>query len=101
MAFTSVNPAVSAEADTVLYNKLRNTRRGRVGRLAQLVQVPLAVAPAARPYSAAAEGDRLKVHTTVPGSQHPQVVPDVNGAGLFLLVVGSDSYSTYNLPQDG
>ena len=42
------------------------------------------------------------MHTTVPGSQHPQVVPaDVNGAGLFLLVVGSDSYSTYSLPQDG
>jgi len=39
------------------------------------------------------------VHTTVPGSQ--QTVADANGAGLFLLVVGSDSYSTYNLPQDG
>jgi len=39
------------------------------------------------------------VHTTVPGSQQPAA--DANGAGLFLLVVGADSYSTYNLPQDG
>jgi len=101
-AFTSVNPAVSAQFDTVLYNKLRNTRRARVVRPAQLAQVPLAVAPPARSYWAAEQGERAKVHTTVPGSQHPQVVPaDVNGAGLFLLVVGSDSYSTYSLPQDG
>jgi len=92
---------VSSQFDTVLYNKLRNTRMGRVVRLAQLAQVPLAASPPARPYSAGERGERLKVHTTVPGSQQPQVVPDANGVGLFLLVVGSDSYSTYSLPQDG
>ena len=96
-----MKPTVSAQFDTVLYNKLRNTRMGRLARFAQVAQVPLAVVPPARPYSEAERGDRLKVHTTVPGNQQPQVVPDANGAGLFLLVVGSDSYSTYSLPQDG
>jgi DNA-binding NtrC family response regulator len=39
------------------------------------------------------------LHTTVPGSN--QAPADVSGAGIFLLVVGTDSYSTYNLPVDG
>jgi DNA-binding NtrC family response regulator len=83
----------------VLIGRLRNSSTGRVVPIAQLAQVPLAAGRAGRPYCAAEQGVGLNVHTTVPGSQ--QVVTEVNGAGLFLLVVGSDSYSTYTLPQDG
>ena len=71
-AFTSVNPSMSSQLDTVLYSKLRNTRMGRVVRSAQLAQVALAGPLSARPYWAAERGERLKVHTTDPGSQQPQ-----------------------------
>jgi len=42
----------------------------------------------------------VKLHsTTIKGSRAPTAEADAVGA--FLLVVGTDSYSTYNLPQDG
>ncbi len=89
------------QLDTVLYDKLRNSRTGRLVRSAQVAQVSLAVCPSVRPYSPPEEGERPRVHTTVPGSSSQQVLTDANGTGLFLLVVGSDSYSTFSLPQDG
>jgi DNA-binding NtrC family response regulator len=85
--------------DAVLFERLRNSSTVRLVPPAQVVQVPLAASRPARPYCAAERGVGPNVHTTVPGSQ--QAIADANGAGLFLLVVGSDSYSTYNLPIDG
>jgi two-component system response regulator AtoC len=41
----------------------------------------------------------LKAQTTIVGDQQGPGGPDALGA--FLLVVGRDSYSTYNLPQNG
>ena len=41
------------------------------------------------------------MNTTVPGNQQATTATDADSAGVFLLVVGSDAYSTYNLPQDG
>ena len=90
---------MTARLDPVLLDKLRNSRTGRLVRHAQLVQRPLAAAQPGRPYSAPGQGGRRKLHTTVPGSN--QAPADVSGAGIFLLVVGTDSYSTYNLPVDG
>src|SRR5438105_1633731 len=89
----------SGDLDRVLFDRLRKSSTGRVVPTAQLVQVPLAVGVCTRPYWAAEQGAGQDVHTTVPGSQQPAA--DANAAGLFLLVVGADSYSTYNLPQDG
>jgi two-component system, NtrC family, response regulator AtoC len=88
------------QLDTVLYDKLRNSRTGRLARPAQLAQVPLAVSRSLRSYSPPEEGARRRVQTTVPSSSH-QGLTDANGTGLFLLVVGADSYSTFSLPQDG
>ena len=88
--------------DTALIQAVRNSRMGRLVPFAQLAQAPLAGSHPARPYSGGAQGARHGVHTTVPGnSQQAAANTDANGAGLFLLVVGSDAYSTYDLPQDG
>jgi len=91
--------ASTGPIDATLIDRLRKSSTGRVVPTAQLAQVPLAAGGPGRPYWAAERGVGLTVHTTVPGSQ--QSVTEANGAGLFLLVVGSDSYSTYTLPQDG
>jgi pSer/pThr/pTyr-binding forkhead associated (FHA) protein len=43
--------------------------------------------------------DQVKAQTTIVGDDE---APGGAGAlGAFLLVVGRDSYSTYNLPQNG
>src|SRR2546423_14098167 len=84
----------TSEIDTVLFERLRKSSTVRVAPSAQLVQTALAAGRVRQRYCAAEQGAGLDVHTTVPGSQ--QAVADATdatgGAGLFLLVVGSDSY---------
>src|SRR5215831_13420325 len=78
-----------------------NLRSWEVVPIAQLAHPALAGRSPARPYSASLERSvRVKLHsTTIKGSRAPTAEADAVGA--FLLVVGTDSYSTYNLPQDG
>jgi two-component system, NtrC family, response regulator AtoC len=91
--------ALTGWFDPPFFDRLRNSSTVRVVPTAQVAQLALAVHLPSRPYWAAERGAGQNVHTTVPGSHHE--LADTNSVGLFLLVVGSDSYSTYNLPQDG
>src|SRR5438034_11848517 len=65
---------------------------------AQVVQAPLAGAPCPGD-TRRANGGRVKVQTTVVGDH--QGPGDADAVGAFLLVVGRDSYTTYNLPAAG
>jgi two-component system response regulator AtoC len=61
---------------------------------------PLAVRRSGRRYCERRRRSNLKLQsTTVQGAERETSEADAIGA--FLLVVGCDSYSTYNLPQDG
>ena len=68
-------------------------------KLAQVVQPPL------RPFGRLAilgvpSGDlRVKVQTTIVGAH--QGPGEADAAGAFLLVIGRDTYTTYNLPASG
>src|SRR5581483_2757750 len=77
-----------------------NLSARQVVPIAQLAQTALAAAGRPQPYSASLERiAQVKLPSTTIKSRAPTAEADAVGA--FLLVVGTDSYSTYNLPQDG
>src|SRR5438128_1630847 len=84
---SSQPPAPTAGLDALRTRRCATRAPADLSRSAQLAQRPLAGARPARRYSAGARGGRPDLHTTVPGSQQT-TANDVNGAGLFLLVVG-------------
>jgi two-component system response regulator AtoC len=85
--------------DMAFVDGLRKSSSGQLVRVAQVVQLRLAPPATGQPYSASTRGATRKLHSTADGAD--QETADMNATGMLLLVVGPDSYSTYNLPQAG
>src|SRR5262249_56535228 len=81
-------------------DKLRSAQRLKLRKLAQLVQALLAArAPRGDTPVVRAESSRVKAQTTVVGDH--QGPGEADAIGAFLLGIGRDSYTTYNLPASG
>jgi len=78
--------------------ELTARKEGKLRKLAQVVQPPLRrlswLAILGSP-----TGDHVKVQTTIVGDHRGPGDPEAVGA--FLLVIGRDTYTTYNLPASG